>query len=544
MSTRRKTDVILQRACIAVVLSCGLMSTTGCQQQGHDDSVGPAAQTGELSIEDSNDTDVSNSESIVAETEPKKLLADWNKPAAAIMLTGEQRGHLEPCGCSENQSGGLSRRADFARQLRDRGWSVTGFDLGGLLKRTRRQSEMKFEATRDALNIIGYQGVGLGPEDLRLGSEYLFTSYSNTSNEVGFDLPFVSANVVVFGTRDIGMPITHRVVEVDGVRIGVTGVLGETYRTEIFPDGDSPDPSLLQIEDPLAVLPDVVSQLKAENPDVLLLLAYAKPDESRAIAEAFPDFDLVVTAGGPEDPVGDTEPVGNSLLLRVGTKGKNAAVVGYYPDAPEGDQFRFEVVELDRHRFDHSQEIDERMRAYQQLLESENLLANEPAILHERGPGYTFIGSEKCADCHDAEYEIWKESHHAKYGFKSLTVAYAQTSDDPSLFERVRMDRIYDPECICCHTAGWHPQEVVRYESGYVSAEESAHLKGVNCENCHGPASKHVEMEESFEADDAAIKAERQKMHVALDINLCLQCHDHENSPDFEFDSYWEQIAH
>ena len=119
--------------------------------------------------------------------------------------------------------------------------------------------------------------------------------------------------------------------------------------------------------------------------------------------------------------------------------------------------------------------------------------------------------------------------------------------DDPSLAERVRFDRIHDPECICCHTAGWDPQEVLRYESGYVNAEQSAHLKGVHCENCHGPAGRHVELEESIDATEADVAAEREQMHISAEwakTELCIKCHDHENSPDFDFDTYWPQIEH
>ncbi len=540
MQISRRSYEMTGRICFAEIALCTLVALPGCQPEQNQAPV-------ETATEESPARQESGTSAAVDEPKPEALLADWETPAAAIILTGEQRGHLEPCGCSERQSGGLSRRADLASQLRSRDWPVTGFDLGGTIKRTRRQSEMKFEFTRDALNTIGYKGLGLGPEDLKLGPEYLFTSFSNSQSRSDFDLPFISANVTIFGTRDIGTPVTHRIVEIGDVKIGVTSVLGQSYLSEMFPGGENPDPSLIQIDDATAVLPDVVAQLQSEQPDVMLLLAYAKPDESRSLSEAFPEFDLVVTAGGPEDPVGDTEPVGDALLLRVGTKGKNAAVIGFYPDAAGGEKFRFKVIELDRDHFDHAPEIDDRMRAYQQRLQDENLLAHEPAITHERGAEYEFIGSEKCADCHDEETTVWEESHHAKYGFKSLTVEFAQSSDDPSLAERVRVDRIHDPECICCHTVGWDPQEVLRYETGYVGLDQSAHLKGVHCENCHGPASEHVALEESGDAADAELEAEREKMHITAEWaekNLCITCHDHENSPDFEFDTYWEQIAH
>ncbi len=538
---------------VTLMLGC-LLSTQGCPSNSTTDSPADTTTTSsdagpnELIPNDAGeDVTTAGDASSVTEPPPQALLEDWDRPAVAIILTGEQAGHLEPCGCSERQSGGLSRRSDLADQLRARDWPVTGFDLGGTVKWTRRQSEMKFEVTRKALDSMGYKGLGLGPEELRLGPEYLFESFSNSSAQSDFDLPFIAANVIIFGTRDIGMPLTHRLVQVGDVKIGVTAVLGQGYLAEVFPGGESPDSSLLQIDDPKDVLPDVIKQLQAEQPDVLLLLAYAKPDESRSLAEAFPEFHLVVTAGGPEDPVGDTEPVGDSLMLRVGTKGKNAGVIGYYPEAAVGEKFRFQVVELDRFRFKHAAAIDDILREYQQALETENLLANEPTISHPRGAGVEFVGSESCAECHSEEYKVWQESHHHKYGFDSLTVAFAQSSDDPSLADRVRFDRIHDPECICCHTAGWDPEEVLRFESGYVSAEQSAHLKGVHCENCHGPASRHVELEESGDAVEADMEAEREQMHITADwakTELCIKCHDHENSPDFEFDTYWPQIEH
>src|SRR5262245_30249499 len=41
--------------------------------------------------------------------EPKTLFEGWPKPAVALVLTGQQLGYIEPCGCSglENQKGGL-----------------------------------------------------------------------------------------------------------------------------------------------------------------------------------------------------------------------------------------------------------------------------------------------------------------------------------------------------------------------------------------------------------------------------------------------------
>jgi hypothetical protein len=494
---------------------------------GNDTEAGPAPQSGEQP--------------------PEPLLKDWNKPLLAIVLTGEQQGYLEPCGCSEKQSGGLARRADFVNQLEARGWPVTGFDLGGTLKRNRRQSEMKFEYTRNALNEMGYKGLGLGPEELKLGVLKLFESYSGTQADESFDVPFLSANVTFFGTRDVGTPLQYRVYEIAGVKVGVTAVLGETFEKEMFPEGLEPDESELKIDPVDEVLPGVIQKMQAEmagdpqQPQVMILLSHSRQPESRQLAEKYPQFHLVVTAGSPEDPDGRAETIGNTLLLKVGAKGKYAGIVGLYP----GPKFRFETVELDRFRFGNAPEIDRLMEKYQQLLAEENLIATEPAVRHAFGEGYHFLGSEKCAECHDVEYDIWKQTPHS-HAFESLTVAYAQASDDPSLAQRVRVDRIHDPECINCHTTGWDAQDVVRFESGFTGVEATPHLVGVHCESCHGPGSRHVELEENGAAEDLLL-AERQKMHLSTDtaeVRLCVKCHDFENSPDFDFNTFWPKIEH
>lgn len=471
------------------------------------------------------------------------MLKGWSQPALALVLSGEQRGYLEPCGCSERQSGGLARRADLVNQLQARGWSVTGFDLGGTLKRNRRQSEMKFEFTRDALNTMGYKSLGLGAEDLKLGALKLFESFSRTQSEEEFDLPFLSANVTLLTTREIGTPQQYRIVNAGGVRIAVTSILGEKFQKEMYPVGAEPDPSEIRIDPVDDVLPAVIQQMRAEQPDLMLLLSYGRRDVSAQIAEKYPVFDLVVTAGSPEDPVGRIERVGDSLFLTVGTKGKNVGVVGYYPGADP--QFRFEVVELDRFRFGHAPAMDRRMEQYQQLLKETNLIATEPSVQHTFGAGYEFIGSERCADCHDEAYDIWKDSLHS-HAYDSLTVEWARHHHDPGMAARVRVDRVHDPECINCHTTGWDAQEVLRFETGFNGIETTPHLVGVGCESCHGPGSRHVELEEAG-ADDGLLSAERLKLHLSVETAVgqtCSKCHDFENSPDFDFDTYWPQIEH
>jgi hypothetical protein len=110
--------------------------------------------------------------------------------------------------------------------------------------------------------------------------------------------------------------------------------------------------------------------------------------------------------------------------------------------------------------------------------------------------------------------------------------------------------RNYDPECISCHVVGWDPGRFFPYQSGYESAEKTPHLKNVGCEDCHGPGEFHVAAENGHNV------ALQKKLQKAMRITQaeasdprsgrqnCFTCHDGDNSPDFEFKTYWPLIEH
>ena len=493
------------------------------------------------------------------ETTPAAPLLDgWDRPAAAIVLSGEQHGYVEPCGCSETQSGGLARRHDLFKQLSARGWDTVGLDLGGSLKRTNRQAELKFRFTRNALDEMGYDALAIGKEELTLGPDALFSAHSESEvsggdYRDGFDLPLVSANVLIYGTRDIGVPQTHvkRVLggtddtDADTVTLGATSIVGESYASAY-----QGDPGTMTIEPAAAALEAVLPELA--DCDVRVLLAHAKPDESEALARAFPQFDVVVTAGGAEDP--DPRPTTiahtdgrETLLLRVSQKGKYVGVLGVYPADPDaaGDPaarptLKYELVDLDKNRFATSSEMVAWMQTYQTQLQDERLVESMQPIAHPRGTGYT--GAKACGECHTTAYNIWKTSKHA-HALDSLTKGRAGTED-------WWVDRQFDAECLACHVTGWEPQEVERFEGGFVSMDQTPHLAGNQCENCHGPGQAHSELEHSLLAGGDFTDAHReQRQAVKLNqktaaADVCTKCHDLDNSPHFDFDTYWPKVKH
>jgi hypothetical protein len=456
------------------------------------------------------------------------VFVDWPKPVLTLFFSGRQSGYIEPCGCTglANQKGGLNRRHTLLVQLEEAGWNPVPLDLGNQVRRFGRQSEIKFQTTVAGLKQLKYGAIAFGPDDLRVSAGELLAAALGSDGEPA---PFVAANVKVLAPET---QAPFRVIEAGGKKIGVTAVLGKEEMRSVSSDE-------IELSDPIAALQKTTPELAAAKCDVYVLLSHASIDESKEYGKQFPLFDLVVTAGVAGEPSHRMEAIEGSRakLVQVGTKGMYVSVVGMFDEAKE--PFRLQRVPLDG-RLSDSREMLALMASYQQQLEAVGLegLAIKP---QPHPSGREFVGSHVCADCHEREYEIWKNTPHA-HATDSI-VHPGERSDIP---------RHHDPECLSCHVTGWNPQEYYPYKSGYLSLEATKQMTQMGCENCHGPGSKHVaaEMGEIDGLTDEMQQSLRQQMVLKLDAakQTCLECHDLDNSPAFHvegaFEKYWERIKH
>src|SRR5947207_3391908 len=85
-----------------------------------------------------------------------------SSPSPVMLLyTGEQRGYLEPCGCTKPQIGGLPRRAALLASLS--GGIVV--DNGDMVEDPGRQSQLKAEALAGFYHANRYAAINLGECD-------------------------------------------------------------------------------------------------------------------------------------------------------------------------------------------------------------------------------------------------------------------------------------------------------------------------------------------------------------------------------------------
>lgn len=468
------------------------------------------------------------------------IFENWPKPDLAIVFTGELDGYLEPCGCAglENQKGGLKRRATFIKQLRDQGWPVIAVDAGGQEKRLGEQATLKTEFAYQSLMKMGYDVVGFGENDLKLDLLQMVINFDEAKN------PLVSGNVGIV-SFDSGFTKRYKIIERGGMRIGITTVLG---KKQIEPFRNSADYKVL---DPDQAIPGFAPDIFNSKCDHMLMIVNGDPDEAKALAVRHRSngFDWVMVTHGAEEPPKEVDKITNpqtklsTNLVEVGHKGMYAVVVGFYKDG--NPSFRYQRVPLD-HRFADSPEIYSMQVEYQRNLQrlgwSGLGLKSLPYPSGEK-----FAGSKACAECHTNAMDVYEHTPHA-HAMETLQ-------------KRTNPPREFDPECVSCHVVGWETQKHFPFESGFASMQKTPELANVGCESCHGPSAQHVAVEKGdVQASDADKEKLREQLRIKIVPNegnkpgqvfdkgkvvqTCTQCHDTDNSPDFDFQTYWPKVKH
>ena len=117
-----------------------------------------------------------------------------------------------------------------------------------------------------------------------------------------------------------------------------------------------------------------------------------------------------------------------------------------------------------------------------------------------------FVGAAACFGCHQQQYQVWKNSAHAR-----------------AMVTLQNKNKAQDGECVACHSVGFGA-------GGYVSLRFSSHLAGVQCENCHGARKAHI--------------LDPQRQAGVQTTFTCRKCHHPPHTAEFSQDAYWQKIKH
>jgi len=172
--------------------------------------------------------------------------------------------------------GGIAEMTTLIRELRRTEPNTFLFDsgdifTGALAKLT--EGELAFEL----MTSMGYDAMGIGNHEFEYGAEM----FAWEKNRAPF--PVLGANLFYRGTSH-PYAQAHAVLERNGVRIGVIGIMGQDAATAIIPSFIAP----LDVTDPAAAVRRSVSELRDDVDLVVLLTHQGKTAPMQTDAEADP----------------------------------------------------------------------------------------------------------------------------------------------------------------------------------------------------------------------------------------------------------------
>ena len=417
----------------------------------------------------------------------------------SIFYTCDTRGHIEPCGCTSGMAGGISRRQTHL--LQDGPEDYLLVDAGDVTAGPRAWEVLELEYILKGYALMGYHVVNIGYRELSLGLEGL--------NRIKERYPrLISANVV--GPEDQLVCDPYVVVELsNGYRCAILGIVDDQIDVSGIGAG-------IRILEPREAIAALLPELKTKA-DYLVLLAFTDEIGMRALAQQFFEIDVIV-GGRVQQASADPLRENRSVIVFSTDQGKAVGRLDITPQKQDTWEYRNRFATLDDSVTKDLQItalIEEykgqlKEREFHPLRDDREGLSSIAATRSKNADRY--VGAESCRECHTKTYEGWLESKHA-HAFATL----------------VEQGHQYNPRCLKCHTVGYMASD------GYLNQRLTAHLSNVSCGSCHGRRDLHVKQFRSGEVPDT---------RPLTKLVRCETCHDKDNSPDFDREHFWEEIAH
>ena len=446
-------------------------------------------------------------------------------PPLVLVCTANQYGYLETCGCALNQSGGAARRNTLLMALRQEHPEALLLDLGNFLPTpTDKQTQAppgELETVWETLRMAPYDFVAASPTDLGFLSEV--GSLASAPRASAEHATLLSANLRAYegptswqstarlqrGDRTLSVfgwsSLSPEQVDVENWM--VREALGELREDEPFQ----------LVREWLETLPEG---------DLSVVAGQLSPAVVNELVKRCPDLDVVLSARyygmepdsdepGMVNLYGQSGVLGTTAVLYVATGyyGLTVFELGAARDATAGESWatlKERVIEFDASVAEHPQTRARIDRYYEEEFPAEAW--DLPPLFEQHSSGVAFVGSQSCQPCHAEAYSHWARSKHGR-AYETLLAARRQ----------------YVPKCVQCHVVG------LGNPTGFARGDgPDSPLKGVGCEQCHGPGGEHVR---------SPLPG---TIARSLPGNGCVTCHDAEHSPRFAegFDRYLRTLRH
>ena len=289
-------------------------------------------------------------------------LRTGESPSVVILYTGGTKSHLEPCGCYQEQSGGLPRRAYIVEQIRQHGFPTLLVDAGNIFDGKAEIDAKRCAVNLKAMSAMGYDAVALSQADLSYDNNYLsqqravatFPFLTSTKND--FTQPFI--------IKQVGQ------------------------RTIVF-------------------VADVAQEQVTSQASVVVALG--NPEVSA-------DIDVVIQP----DEVETVASEGNTLYVGSEPEGRTLGLLALWINS-SGELARHYTTQLAlTGDVEESKSVRELLTDfYQEVSQSSDLTPLFAEQHLEQDPQNGYVSATGCQQCHQQEYLQWSATRHA-FAFETL----------------------------------------------------------------------------------------------------------------------------
>ena len=287
-------------------------------------------------------------------------------PSVVVLYIGGTKSHLEPCGCYQEQSGGLPRRAYAVDQFRKRGFQTLLVDAGDIFNGKAEIDARRCKTNMKALTAMGYSAVALSESDLTYSDAYLNRQRAVTS------FPFLASD-----GRRYNFTQSFLIKQVG--QHAIAFVVGEAFEETV-----SQSDVVVALGDP-------------KDPEHIDVVIY--PDEIAA----------TVDKDGP-------------LYIGSEPEGKTLGVLALWMDSNGGLAHHYATKLALTGEVGESEPVRQLLTDFYRDIAAENPLQDarlfaEQLLEQQQGNGY--VSAAACQRCHEQEYLQWSATRHA-FAYETL----------------------------------------------------------------------------------------------------------------------------
>jgi hypothetical protein len=352
-----------------------------------------------------------------------------------LVVSGDVRGEIKPCGCAEEgDMGGLQRRGTALSTWRAEHSNLLYLDLGNNFPEPSAQGRLKLNLIQQALNLLKPAAILPGPHEWDYGQATWDTS-----------LPYLLSNAV-----DLPWPtvISQNIYE---ERWEIWGYV----TPNLLYQNENDLPNVVPVSDLLIRQWQSQSQSDAKR----LLLFRGTPAEADMFLQSG-WFDRILVGSTNDDELNQVTTFATSrkILQMIPTKGQ-----GLYHGFSSSNQLDVRWLRPDTADWEPLKPLFTNYNQKVKQLFLSALKRRQQLQQESR-----FVGAAACTTCHIQAHQSWKASQHSR-----------------ALATLARVGKDFDPECLQCHVVGFQ-------QKGFLSNQLTPQLANVQCENCHGSAQEHI----------------------------------------------------